>query len=148
MADLKARLIDTTASMGEVIQLERITAGCIAMRAQRVRIEEKIEETELKLEEQTKEVDKIQNLLRLIEEQLQEALLVMPVLTRCFSRNVSELQLWEDGVFMRSRHRDAVFMIVREPPRRASAPRDRGTPRNASKSTKRPPTTSSDGDDS
>ena len=54
--------------------------------------------------------------------------------TRCFSRNVSELQYHEDGVGATPRPRDAVFMIIREPPRLASEPR------NGPKSTKRPPT--------
>ena len=54
--------------------------------------------------------------------------------TRCFSRNVSELQYHEDGVGATPRPRDAVFMIVGEPPRLAS-----GTPRTGPKSTKRPP---------
>ena len=35
-----------------------------------------------------------------------------------------------------------VFMVTRASTRRASAPRDRGTPRHGSKSTKRPPTSS------
>ena len=81
-----------------------------------------------------------QFLCAIVEEQLQEALLVMPVLTQRLSRNGSELQYHEDGVSATPRPRDAVFMIVREPPRLASAPRDRGTPRNGSKSPKRPPT--------
>ena len=60
--------------------------------------------------------------------------------TRCFSRNVSELQYHEDGVSATPRPRDAVDGAVGEPPRLASEPRDRGTPRNGPKSTKRPPT--------
>jgi hypothetical protein len=83
-----------------------------------------------------------QFLCAIVEEQLQEALLVMPVMTQRFSRNVSELQYHEDGVGATPRPRDAVFMIVREPPRLASEPRDRGTPRNGSISPKRPPTSS------
>ena len=59
--------------------------------------------------------------------------------TQRFSRNVSELQYHEDGVGATPRPRDAVFMIVREPPRLASEPRDRGTPRSGPKSTKGPP---------
>ena len=39
-----------------------------------------------------------QFLCAIVEEQLQEALLVMPVLTRCFSRTVSQLQVRVDGV--------------------------------------------------
>ena len=73
MEDLKARLIDTTASMGEVIMLERITAGCIRMRADRIKLEEKIELTIEKYHEQKKEFDAIEKLLVQIEEQLQEA---------------------------------------------------------------------------
>ena len=53
--------------------------------------------------------------------------------TRCFSRNVSELQYHEDGVGATPRPRDAVDGAVREP-------QDRGTPRNGSKPKKRPPT--------
>jgi len=86
-----------------------------------------------------------QFLCAIVEEQLQEALLVMPVMTQCLSRNVSELQLRVDGVLATPRPRNAVDGAVREPPRLASEPRDRGTPRNGSKSTKRTPTTSSDG---
>ena len=59
--------------------------------------------------------------------------------TQCLSRNVSELQYHEDGVRATPRPRDAVDGAVRDPPRLASEPRDRGTPRNGPKSTKRPP---------
>lgn len=38
MDELKARLIDTTASMGEVVEFERITAGCIRMRKDRIKV--------------------------------------------------------------------------------------------------------------
>ena len=61
-----------------------------------------------------------QFLCAIVEEQLQEALLVMPVPTRCFSRNVSELQLWEDGVRHHRRGRERVYGS-RE---RASGPRN------------------------
>ena len=43
--------------------------------------------------------------------------------TRCFSRNVSELQYHEDGVNATRCHRDAVFMIIRESTRRVREPR-------------------------
>jgi WD40 repeat protein/tetratricopeptide (TPR) repeat protein len=71
--DMKARLIDTTASMGEVIDLERITAGCITMRIERIKIEEKVKESDERLVEQTKTVDASKELLRKIKEQLEEA---------------------------------------------------------------------------
>ena len=73
MDDLKARLIDTTASMGEVIRLERITAGCIRMRADRITLEEKIEFTIDKYHKQKKESEAIKVLLQQIEDQLEEA---------------------------------------------------------------------------
>jgi tetratricopeptide (TPR) repeat protein len=73
LADMKMRLIDTTANMGEVIHLERITAGCINMRAQRIKLEEKIEDWVEKVEEQQKQVRQIKDLLEKIEAQLQEA---------------------------------------------------------------------------
>jgi len=73
MEDLRARLIDTTASLGDVIQLERITAGCIRMRAQEGLLEEKIEKAEERLEEQSLQVRKVNELLRKIDEQLEEA---------------------------------------------------------------------------
>ena len=73
MEDFKARLIDTTASLGEVIHLERITAGCIRMRADKVNLEEKIEAAEERLEEQEKQVRLVKELLRKIDDQLEEA---------------------------------------------------------------------------
>jgi len=65
-----------------------------------------------------------------------------------FGRRVGVVIEVELDVSRRRRRRvDAVEAAATESPRRASEPRDRGTPRNGPKSTKRPPTTSSDGDD-
>jgi len=71
--DLKARLIDTTASMGETIELERISPGCISMRAERIKLQERIELQNEKLAEATKQVDQTKELLQKIIDQLQEA---------------------------------------------------------------------------
>ena len=73
MADMKQRLIATTANLGEEITFERITAGCIRMRAKRITSEEKIERTEGKLEEQEKQERFIVDLLDKIRAQLEEA---------------------------------------------------------------------------
>ena len=73
MESLRARLIDTTASLGEVIQFERITAGCIRMRADRDKLEERIETTKEELEQQSKQVNLVRELLEKIDAQLEEA---------------------------------------------------------------------------
>ena len=59
------------------------------------------------------------NELKVVDTRSKE--LVFSVLTRRpFLMN--ELQLWEDGVATISRHRDAVFMIMRASTRRVSEP--------------------------
>jgi len=73
MEDMKARLIDTTASMGAVVSLERITAGCIRMRADRITLEEKIGQVNDRHLSQKKESEASKELLQKIEDQLQEA---------------------------------------------------------------------------
>lgn len=64
LAKLRERLVTTSATCKEVMQLERVSNHCLHVRHQKKETLRQIEDIKLELVEQQKEVAKVQNFIK------------------------------------------------------------------------------------